>query len=176
MNLNHEIVIFQDIDLNFSKINMRMMLRGDKIIKKYKSINFNLNDLNKNIKERKILDFPYKSKLVFNYNLTNDKNIITQFINEAKISRDYKRTKSIFECNEDDDENCEEESEDSTKEKVEKEDSNKSINKMKPNENKDIPKTKTININNNDNKTLSFRQRLSLFEKKENKQIGRAHV
>ena len=168
MNLNHEIITFKDVDILSSKIYIRMMLRGEKNIKKYKPINLKLNELCKNIKEKKIMTCPYRSKLVFNYNLTNDKNIITQFINEAKISRDYKRTKSIFECNEDDDENCEEESEDSTKEKIEKEDSNKSINKMKPNENKDIPKTKTININNNDNKTLSFRQRLSLFEKKEN--------
>ena len=36
---------------------------------------------------------------------------------------------------------------------------------MKTNENKDIAKAKTNNINNRDNKTLSFRQRLSFFEK-----------
>ena len=134
MNLNHEIITFKDVDILSSKIYIRMMLRGEKNIKKYKPINLKLNELCKNIKEKKIMTCPYRSKLVFNYNLTNDKNIITQFINEAKISRDYKRTKSIFECNEDDDENCEEESEDSTKEKVEKEDSNKSINKIKKNE------------------------------------------
>ena len=168
MNLNHEIITFKDVDILSSKIYMRMMLRGEKNIKKYKQINLKLNELCKNNKEKKIMNFPYRSKLVFNYNLTNDKNKIAQFINEVKYNRDYKKGKSIFESNEDDDENCEEESEDSTKEKEEKKDSNKSINRMKTNENKDIAKAKTNNINNRDNKILSFRQRLSFFEKKEN--------
>ena len=158
MNLNHEIVIFQDIDLNSSKINMRMMLRGDKIIKKYKSINFNLNDLNKNIKERKIIDFPYKSKLVFNYNLTNDKNTVSLFIKDAKYNRENKKTKSIFESNEDDDENCEEESEDSQQEKKESDNEIKQIQNKINNNNKN---NKSINVD----KSLSFRERLSLFEK-----------
>jgi len=30
MNLNHEILMFKDVDINTSKINMRMMLRGEK--------------------------------------------------------------------------------------------------------------------------------------------------
>ena len=161
MNLNHEIVIFQDIDLNFSKINMRMMLRGDKIIKKYKSINFNLNDLNKNIKERKIIDFPYKSKLVFNYNLTNDKNTVSLFIKDAKYNRENKKTKSIFESNEDDDENCEEESEDSQQEKKE---SDKEIKQIQNKINNNNKNNKSINVD----KSLSFRERLSLFEKQPN--------
>ena len=161
MNLNHEIVIFQDIDLNSSKINMRMMLRGDKIIKKYKSINFNLNDLNKNIKERKIIDFPYKSKLVFNYNLTNDKNTVSLFIKDAKYNRENKKTKSIFESNEDDDENCEEESEDSQQEKKE---SDKEIKQIQNKINNNNKNNKSINVD----KSLSFRERLSLFEKQPN--------
>jgi hypothetical protein len=131
MNLNHEIIIFQDIDINFSKINMRMMLRGEKTIKKYKSINLNLNELNKNIKERKIMNFPYKSKLVFNYNLTNEKNTVSSFIKDAKYNRENKKTKSIFESNEDDDENCEEESEDSQQEKKESDKEIKQIQKKK---------------------------------------------
>jgi hypothetical protein len=110
MNLNHEIITFKDVDILSSKIYMRMMLRGEKNIKKYKQINLKLNELCKNNKEKKIMNFPYRSKLVFNYNLTNDKNKITQFINEVKYNRDYKKGKSIFESNEDDDENCEEES------------------------------------------------------------------
>ena len=170
MNLNHEIIIFQDIDINTSKINMRMMLRGEKTIKKYKSINFNLNELNKNIKERKIMDFPYKSKLVFNYNLTNEKNTVSSFIKDAKYNRDNKKTKSIFESNEDDDDNCEEESEDSQQEKKE---SDKEIKRI---QNKKIE----ININNNEqpinaDKNLSFKQRLSLFEKQKN-EIGKNNI
>ena len=170
MNLNHEIIIFQDIDINTSKINMRMMLRGEKTIKKYKSINFNLNELNKNIKERKIMDFPYKSKLVFNYNLTNEKNTVSLFIKDAKYNRENKKTKSIFESNEDDDENCEEESEDSQQEKKE---SDKEIKRI---QNKKIE----ININNNEqpinaDKNLSFKQRLSLFEKQKN-EIGKNNI
>jgi hypothetical protein len=131
MNLNHEIIIFQDIDINFSKINMRMMLRGEKTIKKYKSINLNLNELNKNIKERKIMNFPYKSKLIFNYNLTNEKNTVSSFIKDAKYNRENKKTKSIFESNEDDDDNCEEESEDSQQEKKESDKEIKQIQKKK---------------------------------------------
>ena len=170
MNLNHEIIIFQDIDINTSKIKMRMMLRGEKTIKKYKSINFNLNELNKNIKERKIMDFPYKSKLVFNYNLTNEKNTVSSFIKDAKYNRDNKKTKSIFESNEDDDDNCEEESEDSQQEKKE---SDKEIKRI---QNKKIE----ININNNEqpinvDKNLSFKQRLSLFEKQKN-EIGKNNI
>ena len=167
MNLNHEILMFKDVDINTSKINMRMMLRGEKIIKKYKFINFNLNELNKNIKEKKIMDFPYKSKLVFNYNLTNDKNTVSLFIKDAKLNREFKKTKSIFETNEDDDENCEEESEDS---QHEKKDSDKDIKQIQKNtekiiENKNIDKNeKTANIEKN----LTFRQRLSIFEKQGN--------
>ena len=163
MNLNHEIIIFQDIDINFSKINMRMMLRGEKTIKKYKSINLNLNELNKNIKERKIMNFPYKSKLVFNYNLTNEKNTVSSFIKDAKYNRENKKTKSIFESNEDDDENCEEESEDSQQEKKESDKEIKQIQKKKI-ENKNIINEQPINADKN----LSFKQRLSLFEKQNN--------
>ena len=149
MNLNHEILMFKDVDINTSKINMRMMLRGEKIIKKYKFINFNLNEL------------------VFNYNLTNDKNTVSLFIKDAKLNREFKRTKSIFETNEDDDENCEEESEDS---QHEKKDSDKDIKQIQKNtekiiENKNIDKNeKTANIEKN----LTFRQRLSIFEKQGN--------
>ena len=164
MNLNHEIIIFQEVDINSSKIKMRMMLRGDKIIKKYKFIELNLKTLSKNIKEKKLMNFPYKSKLTFNYNLTNDKNTVSQFIKEAKFSRDNKRNKSIFESNDDDDENCEEESEDSNKEK---EDSNKDL-KLSKNTNDKKIENKNNNVNNGkkgDNKTLSFNQRLKIFEK-----------
>jgi len=171
MNLNHEIITFKDVDIPTSKIYMRMMLRGEKNIKRYKQVNLNLTELSINIKEKKIMNFPYRSKLVFNYNLTKDKNIVAQFINEVKYNREYKKTKSIFESNEDDDENCEEESEDSIKEKEEKKDSNKKINQMKNNYNKDI-ENKNDNANKNDdankNNNLSFRQRLSIFEKNPN--------
>ena len=136
MNLNHEIITFQDVDINTSKIKMRMMLRGGKIIKKYKFVELNLKTLNKNIKEKKLLNFPYKSKFTFNYNLTDDKATVSQFIKDAKFSRENKKNKSIFESNDDDDENCEEESEDSNKEK-----------------------------DDNNSKTLSFKQRLNIFEK-----------
>ena len=70
MNLNHEIITFNDIDIISSKILIRMLLKGDKIIKRYKLVNLNLSELCINIKEKKIINFPFKSKLVFNYNLT----------------------------------------------------------------------------------------------------------
>ena len=177
MNLNHEIITFSNIDKATSKIYMRMMLQGGKTIKKYKQICLNLKDLCLNInKEKKIMNFPFRSKLIFNYNLTNKKENVSQFIKNVKSTRDFQRTKSIFESNEDDDENCEEESEDSTKENENKKDSNKNIKQLNDNEkintkNKnDNSKNSNSNNNNNkninDNKTLSFRQRLNLFEKK----------
>ena len=168
MNLNHEIITFKEVDISSSIISIKMMLRGEKIIKKYKQINLNLNEFSKNIKEKKIMDFPYRSKLVFNYNLVQDKNEITQIINEIKDKKEYKKAKNIFESNEDDDENLEEESEDSTKENEEKQESNKSVNQLKNNnENKIIEKNDEINISD-ENKNLSFKQRLILFEKNEN--------
>ena len=178
MNLNHEIITFNDIDIISSKILIRMLLKGDKIIKRYKLVNLNLSELCINIKEKKIINFPFKSKLVFNYNLTNDKEIVSKFIKEVKYCRDIKRTKSIFDYNEDDDENLgEEESEDSSQEHLDKQDSNKNIEKIKNIEencvDKNILEKNNNNSNNNNNKvknnkTLSFRERLSIFEKQGN--------
>ena len=165
MNLNHEIITFKDVDISTSKIYMRMMLKGGKKIKKYKQINLKLNDLSLNIKEKKIMNFPYRSKLVFNYNLTKDKNLVTQFINDVKFNRDYKKPKSIFESNEDDDENCEEESEDSTKEKNV---SIKNVNQLENNENQNKEKKNNDTTKNNNNNILSFNQRLYMFEKNGN--------
>ena len=162
MNLNHEIITFQDVDINSSKIKMRMMLRGGKIIKKYKFIELNLKTLNQNIKEKKLLNFPYKSKFTFNYNLTNDKSIVSQFRKDAKFNRENKRNKSIFESNDDDDENCKEESEDSDKEK---EDNNNKDSKISKNTNDKKIENKN-NTKNDDDKFLSFKERLNVFEKK----------
>ena len=64
MNLNHEIITFKDVDISSSKIYIRMMLRGEKIIKKYKKINLDLNELCKNIKEKKNMNFPYKFLII----------------------------------------------------------------------------------------------------------------
>ena len=165
MNLNHEIITFKDIDISTSKIYMRMMLRAGKKIKKYKQINLKLNELSLNIKEKKIMNFPYRSKFVFNYILTKDKNLVTQFINGVKLNRDYKKSKSIFESNEDDDENCEEESEDSTKEKnvIIKNANQLENNEIQNKENKNNDTTKK-----NNNNILSFNQRLYMFEKNGN--------
>ena len=41
MNLNHEIITFKEVDISSSIISIKMMLRGEKIIKKYKQINLN---------------------------------------------------------------------------------------------------------------------------------------
>ena len=164
MNLNHEIITFKDVDISSSKIYIRMMLRGEKIIKKYKKINLDLNELCKNIKEKKNMNFPYKSKLVFNYNLTKDKNEVTQIINEIKNNKENKKSNNIFKINEDDDdENIAEESEDSTKEIEENKESDNNLNKVEIKENND----KTNNLK--ENRSLTFQERLTLFETNKHK-------
>lgn len=157
MDLNKELIKFSDIDIKTSNIKMRMMLKGKKIIKKYKFITFNIKTLVKNIKQKITLDFPYKSSLIFNYNLTNNKSIINVLMNEIKLNKEKKRTKSSIDINENDDQMCEEESENSDQEKT-----------IKKN-NRDITINENINNNiSNDKSKLSFKQRLTIFEKKGN--------
>ena len=158
MNLNHEIIIFPDIDFNNSILCMRMMLKGDNIIKKYKEIEIKLNEFSIKAKEKKILSFPYNSKLTFNYTLTNDKNTISNFIKDAQNKREEKKPKSIFEQNEDEDEFCQEESEKSDDINNEK-DNNSSNSKNGSNNN-------MVKVDGNeDNKYNDFRKRLSIFQK-----------
>ena len=157
MDLNKELIKFSDIDIKTSNIKMRMMLKGKKIIKKYKFITFNIKTLVKNIKQKITLDFPYKSSLIFNYNLTNNKSIINVLTNEIKLNKEKKRTKSSIDINENDDQMCAEESENSDQEKT-----------IKKN-NRDITINENINNNiSNDKSKLSFKQRLTIFEKKGN--------
>jgi len=149
MNLNHEIIIFQDIDYNNSILKMRMMLKGGKIIKKYKEIELKINELSIKSKEKKIINFPFKSKLTLNYTLTNNKYTISLFIKDAQEKRPEKKQKSIFDQNDDEDENCKEESENSDEVKNDN-DSNNDNNIVEENQ---------------ENKKTDFRLRLSIFEK-----------
>ena len=160
MNLNHEIIIFNDIDYRNSILCMRMMLKSENKIKKYKFVELKLNELSIKNKEKKILSFPFKSKLTFNYTLTNDKNIVSNFIKDAKDKRDEKKPKSIFEQTDEEDDNCQEESENSDEIKNE---INNSGNNSNNGSNSNI-----IKIDNNkeeNNNIIDFRQRLSIFEK-----------
>ena len=129
MNLNHEIINFQDIEYNNSILCMRMMLKSDTVIKKYKIFELKIKDLPIQNKGKKILDFPYKSKLTFNYTLSKDKTSITNFIKEVQEKKDNKKQKSIFEQNFDDDDNIQEESENSEDIKNDKDNSSNNKNK-----------------------------------------------
>ena len=163
MNLDHEIIFFQDIDLSSSKIYMRMMLRGEKKIKKYKNICLNFKELKKNIKEKKIMNFPFNSKLIFNYNLTNNKGILSNLKKDTKLNLEAKINKSNLDSINDEDEKCEEESEDSSRAN---DDNNNGLKEMESSNKKNIE-------NKNDNfsvKTMTFRQRLNMFEEKEKKE------
>ena len=162
MNLNHEIIIFHDIDYNNSIICMRMMLKGDNIIKKYKELEIKINEFSIKTKEKKTLSFPFKSKLTFNYTLTNDKNTISTFIKDAQNKREGKKPKSIFEQNEDE-EDYQEESEKSDEINNEKDNNNNNKNGS----NSNIIKIETNNDNKDDlhEKHIDFRKRLSIFQK-----------
>ena len=140
---------------------MRMMLRGEKKIKKYKNICLNFKELKKNIKEKKIMNFPFNSKLIFNYNLTNNKGILSNLKKDTKLNLEAKINRSNLESINDEDEKCEEESEDSSRAN---DDNNNVLKAIKSSNNKNIE-------NKNDNfsvKTMTFRQRLNMFEEKEN--------
>ena len=161
MNMNHEIVFFQDVDYNNSSLYMRMMLKSNNKIKKYKEIELKVKELSIKSYEKKIVNFPFNSKLTFNYNLTNDKNTISSLIKDSKAKRNQKKQKSIFE-GDDEDEELQEESENSDEEQKENSNSNNSSknvsgnNLVKIEDKKNEPSTAAMN----------FRQRLSIFEKK----------
>ena len=162
MNLNHEIIYFQDIDnINNTILYMRMMLKNENIIKKYKIQELKLKELSLQNKEKKILSFPYNSKLTLNYILTNDKNTISNFIKDAQDNRNEKKAKSIFEQNEDDDDNCKEESENSDDAKNYDDSSNNTSHNAS---NNNIIKVEKKN-NDDELKKNEFRKRLSLFDK-----------
>ena len=163
MNLNHEIIIFQDIDYNNSNLYLRMMLKGKNKIKKYKEIELKIKELSIKKYEKKIINFPFKSKLTLNYTLTNDKKTISTFIKDTKAKRSQKVQKNIFEGGgfDDEEDNMHEESENSDDvEKNEKDDNNNNSNKNTSNTNLN----KIENTSNN--KVMDFKQRLSIFEKK----------
>lgn len=153
MNMNHEIVFFQDVDYNHSSLYIRMMLKSKNKIKRYKEIELKVKDLSIKTYEKKILNCPFNSKLIFNYNLTNDKNTISSLIKDSKAKRNQKKQKNIFE-DDDEDENLQEESENSDEEK--KENSNSGNNLIQVEDKKSEPSSEAMN----------FRQRLSIFEKK----------
>ena len=154
MNLNHEIINFQDIDYNNSILCMRMMLKSDTVIKRYKIYELKIKDLPIQNKGKKILDFPFKSKLTFNYTLSKDKTSITNFIKEIQEKKVDKKQKSIFEQNFDDDDNMQEESENSEEIKNGKDNSS---NASKNGKNNNAMKV--------ENKKNDFKLRLNMFEK-----------
>ena len=53
MNMNHEIVFFQDVDYNNSSLYMRMMLKSKNKIKKYKEIELKVKELSIKSYEKK---------------------------------------------------------------------------------------------------------------------------
>ena len=167
MNLNHEIVYFQDIDIKNSILCMRMMLKSENLIKKYKIREMKLNELLLKTKQKKVLFFPYNSKLTFCYIITDDKNTISTFIKNAQDNRNEKKPKSIFEQNEDEDENCQEESENSDEIKNSDNSNNNAINSAKNKNNEKVGKIGNKNYNSNDHevKKFDFRQKMSIFEK-----------
>ena len=102
-------------------------------------------------------------KIIFNYNLTNNKGILSNLKKDTKLNLEAKINKSNLESINDEDEKCEEESEDSSREK---DDNNNGLKAIKSFNNKNIE-------NKNDNfsvKTMTFRQRLNMFEEKEKKE------
>ena len=161
MNMNHEIVFFQDVDYNNSSLYMRMMLKSKNKIKRYKEIELKVKELSIKSYEKKILNFPFNSKLIFNYNLTNDKNTISSLIKVSKAKRNQKKQKSIFE-GDDEDEDLKEESENSDEEQKENNNSNSS--------NKNVSGNNLVKVEDKKNEpssaAMNFRQRLSIFEKK----------
>ena len=121
MTFNNQIIIFPYIDYNNSNLYIRMMLKGEKIIKKYQEYELKIKELSLNINEKKIISLPYNCKLTFNYILTNDKNIISAYIKDTKEKKPEKKQKTIEEYKDDEDENCKEESENCDEDKNEKE-------------------------------------------------------
>ena len=107
------------------------------------------------------MNFPFNSKLIFNYNLTNDKNTISSLIKDSKAKRNQKKQKSIFE-GDDEDEDLKEESENSDEEQKENNNSNSS--------NKNVSGNNLVKVEDKKNEpstaAMNFRQRLSIFEKK----------
>ena len=154
MNLNHEIINFQDIDYNNSIICIRMMLKSDTIIKRYKIFELKIKELPIQNKGKKILNFPFKSKLTFNYTLSKDKNSISNFIKEVQEKKDDKKQKSIFEQNDDEDNNLQEESENS-----------EDIKNDNDNNSNTSKNTSSNNMIKTENKKNDFILRLSIFEK-----------
>ena len=167
MNLNHEIIYFQDIDIKNSILCMRMMLKSENLIKKYKIREMKLNELLLKTKQKKVLSFPYNSKLTFCYIITDNKNTISTFIKNAQDNRYEKKPKSIFEQNEDEDENCQEESENSDEIKNSDNSNNNAINSAKNKNNEKVGKIGNNNYNSNDRevKKFDFRQKMNIFEK-----------
>ena len=53
MNMNHEIVFFQDVDYNNSSLYMRMMLKSKNKIKRYKEIELKVKELSIKSYEKK---------------------------------------------------------------------------------------------------------------------------
>lgn len=159
--MNHEIVFFQDVDYNNSSLYIRMMLKSKNKIKRYKEVELKVKELTIKAYEKKILNFPFNSKLIFNYNLTNDKNTIASLIKDSKAKRNQKKQKSIFE-GDDEDEDLQEESENSDEERKENSNSN--------NSSKNISGNNLIKVEDKKNEpseaAMNFRQRLSIFEKK----------
>ena len=143
MDLKHQIIIIHDIDYNNSYLYMRMVLRGDTIMKKYKEFKLKISELSIENKEKKNLSFPYKSKLTFNYIITTDENIISEYAKDNDISK--------INGDEDKNENLKEESENSDDDKNENEKNHKITNNNA---------AEKVKINN-------FKERLKIFEKKQ---------
>ena len=150
IDLNHEILSFENINYKKKYLNFIILLSNNKKRKKSKMTKITLSKLNLNKRQRIILSFPFKSKLTFNYIITENKEELDYYMKKAKDKRNKSNLNQyifqLFENDDEDDEkdiSHEEEYEEESKDDKYNEINNKN-NEINSNEDlNDVKKSKT---------------------------------
>ena len=165
IDLNHEILFFKEINYDYGYLYFTISLKNNKCTQKFKEMKIKLSKLNLNKRQRITMNYPSKSKFLFNYIISNNKEDLNFFLKKAKDKRDPKKeSENLFdffkkENNDDIDEEESSELEESEEEEDEKE-------KVSQNNNKNEIEGRDKDNEKKNNKTNKFFQIFNIEEAK----------
>ena len=156
IDLNHEIIFFKEINYENGFLYFTILLSLNKKSKRFKQTKIKISKLNLDKRQRVTMDYPIKSKFIFNYIITDNKEKLDYFMKKAKEKRTPQtKNENIFDFFNDENEEVSSEEEEFEEEKekekekiIELDNKNYSENQEDLNEIKKIKTNNSLEINN----------------------------
>ena len=153
IDLYHEILFFKEINYEYGYLYFTIILYNNINSKEFKQTKIKISKLNLNKRQKVTMDYPNKSKFIFNYIISDNKDELDQFMKKAKEKRNsLLKTENIFSFLQNDseinDDNINEENSSEKEENEKSPEKNKTESNIDKKEEEDLNEIKKINTNN----------------------------